>query len=369
MLLRQNLPIRIQPYFGYRNAEILRVSCRALRAGKSSFSRGGRWQAMRTMIAQFVSHEIAGFPVALHLKSPDGQITEHRAVTDEEGFAHFEVEIADWRLPERASWEVVSFHWQDDGETHCVEGHVLVPGVQTDLAVISDIDDTIIETGITGDVRAVLRNWRRVLAQMPEERLHVPGVDAFYGALGGGAVLDEGDDTDIGESVPTTFDRPFFYVSSSPWNLYSYLVAFKKGRKLPLGPVALRDWGLNRETFGSSSHGAHKRAAIDRILATYPNLKFALIGDDTQGDLTAFGKVATDYPDRIAAVFIRKAGEAMTEKELAAKQAIQEAEVPLWLGDDYSTGEAFLREAGLARDDEARQIVETVETKGEESQV
>lgn len=91
-------------------------------------------------------------------------------------------------------------------------------------------------------------------------------------------------------------------------------------------------------------------------------MRFALIGDDTQGDLTAYGAVVKENPDRIAAVFIRKAaGEAFTEDELAAKSAIEGAGVPLWLGEDYSTGEAFLAEAGLAGDGDARQIVETVE--------
>ena len=42
---------------------------------------------------------------------------------------------------------------------------------------------------------------------------------------------------------------------------------------------------------------------------------------------------------------------------------IRAAGVPLWLGEDYSTGEAFLAEAGLGHDDEARQIVETIEAK------
>ena len=38
-------------------------------------------------------------------------------------------------------------------------------------------------------MRAIARNWRRVLMQMPDERLLVPQADVFYTALGGGAVL------------------------------------------------------------------------------------------------------------------------------------------------------------------------------------
>ena len=120
-----------------------------------------------------------------------------------------------------------------------------------------------------------------------------------------------------------------------------------KGRGLPLGPIMLRDWGINRDTFGSASHGAHKRAAIDGIIGTYPELKFALIGDDSQGDLTAFADIAIANPGRVRAVFIRKVGEAMTAEELAAKTSLEAAKIPLWLGEGYSEGHQFLASIGL----------------------
>ena len=354
-------PIRVQPYFGYRNHSRLRLSARALRAGTPNFVRSGRIQALRTMIAQFASREVPDLAITLEIERPDGKRFSHEAVTDKEGFVHFDVPLeGEWPAGDLTRWEVVSLGWRNRKGRQCAPGHILTPGADIDIGVISDIDDTIIETGITGNLRAVARNWRRVLAQFPEERIAVPGVDLFYNALGG-ASEPAGEETAVGAALPAP-PRPFFYVSSSPWNLYSYLVAFKKMRGLPLGPIALRDWGLNRRTFGKSSHGGHKSDAIARILGDYPELRFALIGDDTQGDLTAYGDVVRDNPDRIAAVFIRKAAsEDLTEEEVAAKAAIAQAGVPLWMGEDYSTGEAFLAEAGLAGDGDARQIVETVE--------
>ncbi|MGB3740247.1 MAG: phosphatase domain-containing protein, partial [Pontixanthobacter sp.] len=227
MPFSRTTPIRLQPYFGYRSGSRLRISARALRSGKARFASGGRWQAMRTMIAQFASREVADLPVRLEIAREGQPHLHHEAATDDEGFVHFDVPIDDWAMPVSPEWEVVALHWTDDGVHHSVEGHVLVPGDTTPLAVISDIDDTIIETGITGDIRAVLRNWKRVLAQMPDERIAVPGVDGFYGALGGALPNDSASD-DVGKHMPAAMDRPFFYVSSSPWNLYSYLVAYMR---------------------------------------------------------------------------------------------------------------------------------------------
>ena len=355
-------PVRIQPYFGYRNRERLYLSARALRSRVQEFERKGRWRAMRTMMAQFASHEVADMTVGIEIVSPDGQRFRHETTTDKEGYAHFDIALeGDWRYDELPEWETVALTWTGEDGEKSVDAFVLAPGDDTLLGMISDIDDTIIETGITGNFRAVMRNWRRILMQMPEERLIVPGADVFYSALGGGEVQSA--ETNHAGDHQRASHRPFFYVSSSPWNLFSYLVTYMRGRGIPLGPIMLRDWGLNRETFGSSSHGAHKRAAIDRILATYPEIRFALIGDDSQGDLTAFAKIATADPARIRAIFIRKVGEAMSPEEEEAKAKIEAANIPLWIGEGYAENRKFLGSIGLAGDDEAENILDTVEGK------
>lgn len=362
MPLFERAPVRIQPFFGYRSETRLTLSARALRSGKPgphTFANRGRMQAMRTMLAQFASREVPGLAVRLELKSPLGIAVDHHGVTDDEGYVHFDVALdPPWPLARDPEWEVVCLHWLTPEGPHCIEGYVLAPGNATHLAVISDIDDTIVETGITGGFGAVRRNWRRVLAELPDERIAVPGADVFYGALGGGAVLAE--PGGAGAHYAATH-RPFFYISSSPWNLFSYLVAFQQSRKLPLGPLLLRDWGLNRATFGSESHGAHKRAALDRLLAFYPDLRFALIGDDTQGDLPAFAETVQAHPGRIAAVFIRTATGPFSPEEIAGQSLIEAAGVPLWLGDDFATGSDFLRTIGISTAGETAQIVKTVQ--------
>ena len=131
--------------------------------------------------------------------------------------------------------------------------------------------------------------------------------------------------------------------------------------KPPLGPVKLRDWGLNRQTLGSSSHGAHKQQAIDDILAMYPGLRFALIGDDTQGDLPAFARAVQHNPGRIAAVFLRTVSRhTFSGEEQQARAVIEQAGVPLWLGPDYATGSDFLRAIGVTPGGETERIVRAV---------
>jgi phosphatidate phosphatase APP1 len=361
MPIFRDKPVRLQPFFGYRSRDRLVLEARALRSRAPRFTRSGPARAMRTMLAQFLSHEVPGLRVVLEAALPDGRILREEQVTNGEGYVRFEIALeTGWDQPEHPVWETVRLGWRNSDGRQSVSGHVLVPGTGDELAVISDIDDTIIETGVTGGLRSVIRNWRRLLAQYPDERLAVDGAGTFYGALSGGHVEPE-EAQPAGRQIRATH-RPFFYISSSPWNLFSYLVAFQRAKGLPLGPLLLRDWGFNRATLGKESHGAHKRAAIDEVLATFPDKRFALIGDDTQGDLPAFAEAVARHPGRIAAVFLRTvAGEPMTEAELAAKGQLRDSQVPLWLGDTFATGRDFLHALGFTPGGETERIVRTVE--------
>lgn len=360
MSLLYTPPVRLQPYFGYRSRDRLVLGARALRTGKAGFEKRGRLQAMRTMLAQFASREEGGIAVTLEIEV-GGTTVRHEAVTDREGFVRFDIALdPPYDLAPQPVWEIAALRWLNRDGPQCVEGHVLAPGADSQLAVISDIDDTIIETGVTGGMRAIARNWPRLLAELPEDRIAVPGADAFYGALGGGQLLPPGE-LRPERRVPAT-RRPFFYVSSSPWNLFAYLVAFQRAKRLPLGPILLRDWGFDRATLGSRSHGLHKSAAIDAILAMYPDLRFALIGDDTQSDLPAYAEAIARNPGRVVAIFIRTtAANLFSPEERTARAAIEAASVPLWLGDSFAVGQDFLRSAGFTPGGETEQIVRAVE--------
>lgn len=355
-------PPRVLPFFGHRNASRLTITARALRAPEPSWEHKGDIAKLRALWSQFASREHPELPVTLVIGAPDGTQHRHETVADDEGYLHFDVALDGWPMPAASAWETVRFEWVNRAGPQCAEGFVLAPGHAARLGVISDIDDTIVETGITGGPRNVLRGWRRLLATMPGDRVQVPGADRLFGALAGSVLADPAQSPGTRLVAP---ERPFFYVSSSPWNLFSYLVAFMQSRDLPLGPIHLRDWDFNCAALGKKGHGAHKRLAAEGLLATYPHMKFALIGDDTQGDLVAYSHLAAANPDRIAAIFIRKAGEAHSAEELAAVARIEQVGVPLWLDEGFDMAEDFLAVIGVAPQGDTAQIVETIEQEAQ----
>ncbi|TCD06645.1 DUF2183 domain-containing protein [Erythrobacteraceae bacterium CFH 75059] len=354
LLLRS---ICLHPFHGYRNAERLRLRARALRAAPPDFdaTRAGRWRTLRLMAGQYLSREVPRLPVRLELGHGVAR-TVHEATTDDEGFAVWDIPAPVPQPPDLSPrWETVTLRWRDGRHERRSTAFVLAPGAASP-AIVSDIDDTIIETGITGGWRSLARNWRRVLLERPGERLLVPGADAFYAALGSRSA-DQGHGGVPGGTRLAAPANPVFYISSSPWNLFPYLAAFKAGRALPPGPMLLRDWGFNRATLGRSGHGAHKRDALRHLAAFYPDLAFILVGDDTQDDLPAFGAFVEEHPGRVRGIFIRTTGRPPRAADGPLATAIAAAGVPLWQGPDYAAAHGFLEMLGLGADGPAHRAL------------
>lgn len=338
-------PLRVEPFFGFRSEDRLLLTARALRAHEPTFASRSFLGDLRTMLRQYLSREVPDLELEIRYSSTDCGPVTHTVRTDSEGYARFEISFPSSReRPSHTSWETATLRWKampgayEGGE---VTARILAPGAQAGLGVISDIDDTIMETGITGNLRAIARNWKRVMVQMPSERLLVPGAQEFLSALGGDAGL-----VDDPASVPSK--RPVFYVSSSPWNLFSYLVTFKRQRGFPIGPIMLRDWGFNRRTLGSEGHGFHKLESVERIVEHFPDLRFVLVGDDTQRDIIAFAQVVTARPERVAGVFIRTVSiQPPGEAARAAQSTIEQAGVPFWTGADFQEALEFLAQLDI----------------------
>ncbi|UOQ79199.1 App1 family protein [Hymenobacter sp. 5516J-16] len=133
---------------------------------------------------------------------------------------------------------------------------------------------------------------RIVLLRNARSRLPFKGVAEFYRQL------------QLGRNGKR--NNPFFYVSSSPWNLYDLLEDFLQLNEIPPGPLLLRDMALKRkQSTDASEHHGHKLKEIDNLLLTYPTLPFVLIGDSGQEDANIYREVVRRHPGRILAIYIR----------------------------------------------------------------
>lgn len=167
------------------------------------------------------------------------------------------------------------------------KAEVLVPPIDAEYGIISDIDDTIVKTTATD----MLRMGQNVLLNNAYTRFPFPGVSAFYRSL------------QLGRNGKR--NNPFFYVSSSPWNMYDLLHDFLDIHLIPPGPLLLRDLGLEKDKLIKGDHMGHKFKEIENILLTYPELNFVLIGDSGQEDPVIYQEIVKKFPHRILAIYIR----------------------------------------------------------------
>lgn len=249
------------------------------------------WENLRAMLRRLESDEQPNLRVQAEFYGAQAE-----TLTDAEGF--FAVEITPAQPPEPAvPWHfaqvrVVAGEPGADTTTllAAAEAPVLIPPATAAFGVISDIDDTI----LLSDAPHRLRSTRLMLLGNATTRAAFPGVGDFYAALQAGA-----------GGAGAAQHNPIFYVSSSPWNIFDFLVQFMQLNGIPAGPITLRDYGLDEHTLSTFEHGAHKHSAIRHILATYPHLPFLLIGDSGQQDPEIYAQVAREHAGRILAIYIR----------------------------------------------------------------
>jgi len=311
-LRRPTTAVTIVSYLGHGSHHEVAVRGRVL-AGEPVPAATGLESALRRfrrMAARFATRELANVTLNIEVGAD-----QHPVTTDDEGYF-----IAQWSTSELApgrhdlSIDVVAGLDTDAVAHHqSNDAAVLVPSTTATHLVISDIDDTVLQTGVGRAARVVLRTmtssaWsRRPVADSP----------ALLRALRDGA--------------DGTADNPCFYVSSSPWNLYDFLRAFLDHNDFPVGPLWLSDYGINEEFIVRRDHQAHKLEAIAEILDLHPTLPVVLVGDTTEADPTIYRHVIAERHGRVAAVLLHDDGANPTNAERAIA-AFSSLDVPVAVG-------------------------------------
>lgn len=280
-------PLMIQPYRGHGTQHSFYLKGRVLeRSGVTrSSSTDSAWQNMVNMYRRFTSNEMRGARVRARIGD-----AEWKATADREGYFSLHLDLPP-SFNVRRIWNTVKLDLLEPIIEHHppvrTVGHVLVPSSGATFAIISDIDDTVLKT----DATSLLRMARIVLLTNAHTRVPFEGVAAFYRALRRGGTGCE--------------QNPIFYVSSGPWNLYDLLIDFMNIHGIPYGPLFLRDFGFDAELLSEEGHHKHKLEQIERLIETYSDLQFVLIGDSGQEDPEIYQQVVHDYPGRIKAIYIR----------------------------------------------------------------
>lgn len=310
-------PLRIDGYRSFGTGSQVSIRGRVLagphpgsaREGEHSLRSAGR------MASRFLTSEVADVTVEVCY---DG--VARATYSDDEGYFRVDFELDHDPRP-GSRWTTAQARALDHeaGAGPWCPIEVLVIGRNVDRIIISDVDDTILLNGVGAAVRTVLTT----ISGSELTREAVPGAADLYQHLCSPSEAGVG--------------RPIFYVSSSPWNLHDFLVAFLAINQFPAGPLLLRDIGLNRHTFSNSAHRDHKIDSITDILERLPQTSVVLIGDSSLQDAHAFAHIIDTHPGRIEAAFLRDVGdEERTERAKAVLDERAERDPPITLVADMA---------------------------------
>lgn len=227
-----------------------------------------------------------------------------QGVTDQEGFFKLVVETSQDLDPGWHDVEIELMESMAGGGGLKATAEIVVPPPDAEFAVISDVDDTVLESHAADPVIEA----RLVLSRSARERAPMPGAVPLYRMLEGGADREGW--------------NPFFYVSNSGWGLYDLFERFLDHSGLPRGPLYLQDLAFLEAKSPVVGSETHKVDTIESLLGDYPDLSFVLIGDSGQHDPETYRQIVRTAPDRIRAVLIRDV--APPERDREVRTIIQE---------------------------------------------
>jgi phosphatidate phosphatase APP1 len=318
----------LQPYRGYGSRERAFLIGRVFRQ-RSMTPVQGPWdirRQLRDMLRRMIRRPVAGVRVA-------GQLLGAEAAGETDADGYFRLT---WTLaappPDGGRWHPVALALDGDPSA-AAEAEVYIPPPRARYAVISDIDDTVMHTGVANKLAMT---WR-LFVQGARSRTAFPGVAALYRALHEGTGGDEG--------------NPMIYVSRAPWGIYDILSEFFRRHDIPEGPVLLlREWGISWWNPVPRRAEDHKRVLIEHVMAMYPDLPFVLIGDSGQHDPAIYREAVERHGARVMAVYIRDVSgrDARIRSEIDGIQAaVRAAGSELVLAADTLVMAEHAAEAGL----------------------
>lgn len=300
----------VKVYHGYGNASklvvfghVLRVSPLPRKKYRKNF-----WTNTLYLLRSFMVKPKGDAMVRLNWK---GKIYEVKSAKD--GFFRFEMDAGENLAPGKHVVEVELLDVYGDTANVLAKGtgSILIPHT-TQYVFVSDIDDTFLVSHSS--------NLRRRLYVLFTKNAH--SRKPFEGVVNHYRLLARAE-------AQQGMLNPFFYVSSSEWNLYDFILEFSRRNSLPEGVFLLNQIKQLRQVVktGQNNHST-KFMRIARIIEAYPDQKYILLGDDSQQDPFIYSALVEYFPGKIRSVYLRHVYEKNVSNVQEQVKKIEAAGVP-----------------------------------------
>ena len=258
----------------------------------------------KSVIKMFTITPIRNIEVTLHFK--DIEVTTK---TTDDGYFRFAIPFNQYL---DSGWHEYEVTCKLDGIGIIEKAELLKP-FKSKLGIISDIDDTF----LMSHTSSVFKKLYVILTKNINNRTVFDDVVPHYQALSRAGQEEEG-----------SFNS-FFYVSSSEWNLYEFILQFARMHELPKAIIKLKNikTGIGDFLFTGRGGHDHKFHKIKDIISFYPHLEYILLGDDSQQDPFLYERICKMFPQNIKAIYIRQTSKKQKDKVKKTLANIEELNV------------------------------------------
>ena len=182
---------------------------------------------------------------------------------------------------------------------------LLVVDPRNPSGIISDIDDTILVTGVLSK-GTMLKNS---LTVTPEHREAVAGMAQLYQKLV--------------QKNPAPEATAVFYLSGSPRQLTDNVRRFLTVKGFPRGVLQLKEIAAENKD-SVKDNEAFKLRHIETIFAAYPQIRFYLFGDDGERDPEIYAHMQKQHPAQVIGIWIHHVNPDKTRPTYPGQRDVRE---------------------------------------------
>jgi len=316
----------LQLYRGYANEQELIVMGHVFKTLYDYDFQKKNFKNATSIVSLFRIKTIKNFDI--YLKYEDQEI--HTKTLDD-GYFKFCIPL---KKESHFGWIEYEVSIKHKNEIITVKGSFIRPH-KGNLGIISDIDDTF----LISHTRNIFRKIYILLFKSVNDRKVFKDVVPHYQALSSAGRNNKDE------------QNAFFYISSSEWNLYRFIVKFTKIHQLPRAVILLKDIkrGITDFFFSGRGNHNHKFDKIKHVLEFYPNLKYVLLGDDSQHDPFLYEQICKIFPVTVKAVYIRQTGKYKKETTKIILKNLEDLEVSVCYFKDSSEAILHSKSIGIIK--------------------
>jgi phosphatidate phosphatase APP1 len=316
----------LQLYRGYANEQELIVMGHVFKTLNDYDFQKTNFKNASSIVNLFRIKTLSNFDV--YLKYGDQEI---HSKTLDDGYFKFCIPLGD---EPNFGWMPYQVSIKYKGEIIIEKGSFIRPH-EGNLGIISDIDDTF----LISHTHNFFRKIYILLFKNVNDRKVFKDVVPHYQALSSALRHNKEE------------QNAFFYISSSEWNLYRFIVKFTKIHHLPRAVILLKDIKRGITDFFLSGRGNHdhKFDKIKHVLEFYPNLKYVLLGDDSQHDPYLYERICKIFPVTVKAVYIRQTGKHPKNSTITVLKNLENLDVSVCYFKDSSEAIMHSKTIGIIK--------------------